>query len=75
MKYNTLEKKFTSLKGKIAPYAVRGHLRRLFQRPDGTFFNASEKQLERATEFGIKVPDNYTFVAPYSTGEHDVTYR
>ena len=48
----------------LSPHLVSGHLRKL---QDG--WNASEKALARAKEFGIHVPEQHTFVSPHERGE------
>ena len=44
-------------------HGVRGHLRRL---PPG--WSPSKQALKTADEFGIALPEGYTFVRPYYTG-------
>jgi hypothetical protein len=50
---------------RVAPHAVSGHLRRL----TGTRKAASEAAKEAARRLGLQVPEGYTFVRPYVTGQ------
>jgi len=46
-----------------APHAVAGHLRRVKK--------ASSEAVERVRQYGIEVPDGYTFVRPFRKGKRE----
>ena len=68
--YNSAKRKAKTrneFEQEIRRYFVAGHIRRL---PEGQ--QASRDAINHAREYGIEIPDGYTFVRPYEAGQEKV---
>ncbi|MGB9825063.1 MAG: hypothetical protein ACPLRU_00165, partial [Desulfofundulus sp.] len=57
----TVRRKLPATRKAPAPHAVVGHLRRVRK-------SASSEAIERARQYGIEVPEGFTFVRPFRKG-------
>jgi len=58
----TVRRKLPAARKAPAPHAVAGHLRRVKK-------SASPEAIERARQYGIEVPEGFTFVRPFKKGK------